>query len=149
MWKMGGFFSGDIDLHNVAGGDWDEWRVGSPLSYVTTAGDRLVVRPGATTDGASVPRLFWRLIPPFAGRHLAAAIVHDQLYATRGALGRFSREACDGIFREALRAAGVSRVQAWAMWAAVRAGGWAPWGRRSDAEAAKQMQFLEVWRAGA
>ena len=32
---------------------------------------------GMITDGASVPRMFWRLIPPFRSHYLAAAMIHD------------------------------------------------------------------------
>jgi hypothetical protein len=40
---------------------------------------RIILKDGTLTDGASVPRLFWSLIPPY-GRHFISAIFHDELY---------------------------------------------------------------------
>ena len=45
----------------------------------------VVVPAGFATDFASVPRAFWRLLPPF-GEYMLAAVVHDYLYAV-GARG--------------------------------------------------------------
>jgi len=42
-------------------------------------GFTLTIPKGFLTDGASVPRLFWNLIPPW-GDYGPAAIVHDYLY---------------------------------------------------------------------
>jgi hypothetical protein len=141
-----GYFVGFIDLHNTPGGEADQWEVGSPLSYITTAGHRITVLPGARTDGASVPRIFWRLAPPFAGRYIAAALIHDQLYKTRGAMGLFDRAECDGVFHEAMRAAGVNPLLAGLMYAAVRIGG----GRFEDkdpAQAKTEMKYIDAERS--
>lgn len=40
---------------------------------------KIALPAGTLTDGASVPRFLWSLIPP-TGRHFAAAILHDDLY---------------------------------------------------------------------
>lgn len=34
---------------------------------------------GYTTDGASVPRIFWRLYPPYKPEWLTACVIHDYL----------------------------------------------------------------------
>lgn len=84
---------------------------------------------GFVSDGASVPRFLWALIPP-DGLHRAAALAHDWLYATHGAQ-RFTRAEADAFFRLLLVAAGVSRAKAALMWLAVRAFGWLAWSRSS------------------
>lgn len=39
------------------------------------------VPAGFITDGASVPRAFWRIAPPMTGPHAEAAVLHDFLYS--------------------------------------------------------------------
>ena len=39
----------------------------------------IVIPKGFITDGATVPRWFWIVVPPFKPRHLPAVIVHDYL----------------------------------------------------------------------
>jgi len=70
-----------------------------------------------TTDFASIPRFFWRLIPPSTG--IEAAVIHDYLYRERV----FARHVCDAIFRDALKTCGVGPSTRWLMWAAVRMAG--------------------------
>ncbi len=42
-------------------------------------GTNIIVPKGFRTDLASVPRIFWTILPPF-GRYSQAAVVHDYLY---------------------------------------------------------------------
>lgn len=61
---------------------------------------------GFLTDGASVPRIFWGLIPPW-GKYGAAAIVHDYLcefleITCNGQAVHVSRKMADQIFCEAM-----------------------------------------------
>jgi hypothetical protein len=53
----------------------------------------ITVPCGTITDGASVPRIFWSLLPPI-GRYFRAAVVHDYLYHTK----QFDRKTSDLIF---------------------------------------------------
>jgi len=39
----------------------------------------ITVPKGFITDGATVPRWFWIVVPPFKPRHLPAVIIHDYL----------------------------------------------------------------------
>lgn len=80
------------------------------------------VPEGFVTDFASVPRLFWRLIPPW-GEYSPAAIVHDFLY--RNGIG--SRARADWVFLSVMKAIGISGWQRWLMWAAVRLFGAFAW----------------------
>lgn len=87
----------------------------------------LVIRvpSGFCTDLASIPRMFWSILPPH-GLYSKAAIVHDYLYVT----GHASRLVADAVFYEAMRALGVGWFRANIMFMAVRIGGRKPWNKR-------------------
>ena len=96
-------------------------------SYVLTApfevavlGRTFVVPAGTRTDLATVPRLFWTVIPP-TGAYEAAAVLHDWLVTKGIELGLVTSREADRIFREMMRVAGVGVPLRWCMWAAVRA----------------------------
>lgn len=103
-----------------------EWTLETPLWYVTHSGEDIIVSPGFGTDLASIPRLFHSIVP-VNGKHRAAAIVHDWLYVQQDR----TRADADRIFLEAMDDLGVRWSQRWAMYAAVRVGGWMPWNRRA------------------
>jgi hypothetical protein len=101
--------------------DGRNWKLVEPFVY----GD-WYVPAGFVTDFASVPRFFWRLLPPAGNGQRAAygyaAVVHDWLYRRKH---RFmSRRTCDRVFLELMRQAGVARWRRWTMYAAVRCFGW-------------------------
>ncbi len=82
------------------------------------------VPAGFLTDGATVPRPFWWLVPPF-GEHGQAAVLHDILCETATMFENeipysVSRKEADKIFREALKASGVGWFKRNLMYAAVR-----------------------------
>lgn len=80
-----------------------------------------VIMPvGWITDGASIPRAFWRLVGhPFEGYFVRPAGIHD----VRCELRVGSWRATHDELREHLIAEGVERWRADAMWAAVMVGG--------------------------
>jgi len=82
----------------------------------------IVVPAGFETDFASVPRIFWRVIPPW-GRYARAAIVHDYLYASH----IVGRKEADKIFLALMRALGVPWRTRTTMYWAVRLGGGRAW----------------------
>lgn len=92
------------------------WIVREPLVYQGDV-DRFEVPVGFRTDFASVPRPFVWLIPRY-GVYTRAAILHDYLSRSN----EVSRADADGLFRRALREAGVSVPRRYLMWAAVRFG---------------------------
>ena len=76
-----------------------------PLTFeyrVNGGGLTIKVPKGFETDFASIPRIFWPILPPF-GRYTKAAIIHDYLYGLEGC----SRWLADAIFREAMCQLGV------------------------------------------
>ena len=109
----------------------------------------IVIPKGFQTDLASVPRIFWVILPPF-GAYEAAAVLHDYLCTLLKQWHRWmqdkdsetpevppvsSRDA-DGLFRRVMRESKVGFCTRWAMWAGVRWGalfsahrrsGWLSW----------------------
>jgi len=79
------------------------------------SGDVITVPAGYRTDFASVPRIFWRIIPP-VGRYGKAAVVHDWLYDTESR----PRKEADKIFLEAMEVLEVPKWKRKAMYYAVR-----------------------------
>lgn len=96
-----------------------------PTEYVG-ADDVIVIPSDFVTDLASVPRLFWALLPP-SGAYEKAAVLHDAL--CEALAGRqlmpvpaVSARDVDGLFRRVMRESGVGPVTRWVMWCGVRWG---------------------------
>lgn len=102
----------DPDASKALGAD--HWRVREGFRFYIgsrDSGDWVNVPAGYLTDGASVPRLFWSLIPPW-GIYGQAAVVHDivceYLSITKdGTPFRVSRKVCDDILLQAMEVIGV------------------------------------------
>lgn len=98
-------------------------RIHEAFQYQSDLLQRSIVIPaGFVTDGASVPRLFWNIIPPW-GQYGRAAVVHDYLYRWQ----RTTREDADDTLLEAMW---VCRCRVWqqmAIWIAVRLFGDVAW----------------------
>lgn len=90
------------------------------FTYTLTPGKypvrSITVPAGYHTDLASIPRAFWRVLPPF-GQYSEAAIVHDYLCDTRPPWCDYKTAA--SIFGDAMRDLGVKpwkiRVMVWAV----------------------------------
>lgn len=99
-----------------------------PLVYLTKVGapegkiNKITVPAGFKTDLASIPRFFWRVLPP-VGRYDKAAVVHDYLYQFNGV----TRKQADDVLLEGMRVLGVPGWQCNVIYAGVRVGGWKPW----------------------
>ena len=90
--------------------------------YIDKLGGNLEVSIpiGFRTDFASVPRFFWRVIPPI-GLYGKAAVVHDYLcenkhawqVSEQGSWSYYavSRKEADKIFRDAMAVLGVGKVK--------------------------------------
>ena len=103
-------------------------RLFPSFSYVDPLGVRWKVPKGTKTDGASVPRWAWSVFPPFAGKHLKAAVVHDYYCQVKNK----PWAAVHRVFYDALKTAGVDWLSAKTMYAAVYRFGpkWLPGGAR-------------------
>ena len=109
-----------VDLEALA--DGDHWKTLDAISYTCDSGEIICVPPGFVTDLASVPRIFWNILPPF-GKYDGAAIIHDYLYALQDR----PRKNCDLILLEAMKTEGVSWITRETIYWGVRIGGWTAW----------------------
>ena len=89
----------------------------------------LRIPAGFVSDGASVPRMFWRLLsPPIDPVTLAPSIAHDWLYIHGSGLG-FTRKECDRWYDFALQANGYPLWKCELTYAGIRLGGWSHWNK--------------------
>jgi len=95
------------------------WRTADHFFYVTRQGVTLMIPKGTRTDGASIPRFFWRVIgDPMNTDYVEAVVLHDFLW--REAIqGRTTFRPANRLFREALAELGVTPWRRRLMWAAV------------------------------
>lgn len=103
-----------------------EWRVHEPFAFYLSNdnSDVIEVPAGFVTDLATIPRIFWSLMPP-DGKYAKAAIIHDYLYDN--AL-RTKKEA-DLIFLDGMTVLGVARWKRTIMYYAVRLFGQGMYGK--------------------
>lgn len=105
-----------------------KWRLIEPFEfYIDEPAGRIYykVPVGFITDFASVPRIFWSILPPW-GRYGKAAVLHDFLYKTKSV----SREKADRIFLEAMKVLKVPAWKRYIMYWAVRLFGWIRWKKK-------------------
>lgn len=105
------------------------WRVYEPFAFYLS--DIISVPAGFITDLATVPRIFWILLPP-DGKYAKAAIIHDYMYDN--AL-RTKKEA-DLIFLDGMTVLGVPRWKRTIMYYAVRLFGRGMYNRKTPANKA-------------
>ena len=103
-----------------------EYQLEEPLVYSSDACGLIVVPAGTVTDFASIPRLFWRILPPW-DIHRRAAIVHDYLYTIQ----THPKATADKVFLEAMEAIGVPAWKREAMYIAVDFFGFSAWRKHS------------------
>lgn len=84
----------------------------------------ICVPAGFLSNGATIPRFLWWLIPRW-GKYSQAAILHDYLYINK----LFNIEVCDDILFEALVDLGVVEWKRVLMYYSVRLFGWLYWHR--------------------
>jgi hypothetical protein len=87
----------------------------------------VVVPEGYLSDGASVPRILWRLLsPPIDPITLTPSIVHDWLYDHGSALG-LTRIEADEWYADALYSNGYAAWRTMLTYVGVRLGGGSRW----------------------
>ena len=118
-------FTTPLKLEFVGG---NRWRLTEPFEYHVgskESEDAVLVPAGFETDFASIPQIFWNILPP-TGDYGKAAVIHDYLYATQGLDGKYTRKRCDQILLEGMVVLGVGGLARWIIYNAVRwFGGWA------------------------
>jgi hypothetical protein len=121
-------FTGPVSLTQVGGANWRLWRLNEPLRYEVERGDcctLIEVPAGFVTDGPTIPRPLWPVLPVF-GPYLRCGILHDYL-CYRLAKGEphpdaANRLAADRLFLEALGAVHANCLARLALYAGVRIG---------------------------
>lgn len=96
------------------------YRLYEPFSYYTDLLPLVTVidvPSGYRTDFASIPRLFWRVLPP-AGKYGKAAVIHDWLCDVDPKICDHLRAA--DVFNEAMSVLGVGRFKRFIMVQAVK-----------------------------
>lgn len=98
------------------------YRVARRFRYHSALIGRIIEVPADAdyrTDFASVPRLFWRILPPH-GPYAKSAVIHDWLCDQRGRTG-INSKTTHKIFREAMI---VDHVPSWKVATMYRAVRW-------------------------
>lgn len=121
------FLTAELDLAYI---DGVKWRLITELLWASFDGQRRVRVPaGFVTDFASVPKVFWNVLPP-TGSYGKAAVLHDYMYQT----GQWtpegpscSRSDADSVLRAAMDDLGVGWWTKWTIYSAVRVGGGSIW----------------------
>lgn len=106
--------------------DGKRWVVRRAFRYYVgeeNSAQVITVPAGFITDFASIPRLFWRILPKW-GKYGNAAVVHDFLYWDQT---KFDRKHSDVIFLEAMNVLKVPKRTARMMYRAVRMFGGKSW----------------------
>ena len=119
----------------------DKWVVDDNYSAVIHTGQTVSIRKGMETDGASIPRICWRVIGhPFMLPILPCALVHDALYA--GEL--LARNECDWAFLCLMQSAGIGWFKRNTVYSAVRAGGAFVWGKHTVKSICDARKFCKI-----
>jgi hypothetical protein len=79
-------------------------------------GESITIPAGFEFDGASIPRIFWRVEAPIDGRYITAFCVHDWCYSSHCV----GRKKADTILYSLLREAGMGWIKARTIYRAVR-----------------------------
>ncbi len=90
--------------------DGRRWRLVKGFSYYLDEENKvkITVPESFVTDFASVPRVFWIIMPPH-GKYTKASVIHDYLYHT----GLFSRTESDKIFYDAMIVLNANKIKAY------------------------------------
>lgn len=97
-------------------------------------GKRLYVPKGFESDGASVPRIFWRLVfPPGDSTALRAAFLHDYIY--RNHPEGWTKEDADQMFYDVLLRDGMPKWRAYIAYTGVKLFGGFSWRKMGGAAA--------------
>ena len=111
---------------------------------VNYGGKKFLIPRGFESDGASVPRIFWRIVFPNSDSHATTAgICHDYIYRLQP--DGWTRKEADRMFLALLVEFGANRWAANRAYEAVRLFGgiaWAENRRRGEAEKRVMSQIL-------
>jgi hypothetical protein len=93
---------------------------------------------GFVTDFASIPRIFWSILPP-DGKYTYPAILHDYLYWTQTT----SRDVADNILKFGMEDFSVGTATSMAIYNAVRAFGGSAWNGNAKLKSLGEKRVLK------
>jgi hypothetical protein len=99
---------------------------------------RVDVPPGFVTDFASIPAIFWSVLPP-DGEYAYAAVIHDYLYWTQ----KTGRAEADDILKFAMQDLKVNGFTIGVVYGAVRAAGGFAWDDNAKLKASGEKRILK------
>ena len=121
--------------------DGKHWELIEPFEYHVgskESNEIITVPKGYVTNFASIPQIFWNILPP-VGTYGKAAVIHDWLYQNNGKIvlmtksgnywlvKQYTRKQCDDIFLEAMVVLKTGRLARWMIYSHVRWWGWIVW----------------------
>lgn len=127
-----------ISIPLIPFADWDYYALTDDLTYDSSDGNMHIVVPkGFVTNLASVPRLFWAVLPP-TGRYALPAVIHDYLYWFQP----YPKSAADGVLRDAMQQQQVAENKAEIIYQAVHWFGKPAWDRDGALRAGGEQRIL-------
>lgn len=119
---------GNLVLSALSNGNY---LIVKPYCVQLKNGDLIHIDSGYQTNGADIPRLFWRLYPPYSPLYMPAVVIHD--YLCDKAIDEYANKAdlqdkflyADNAFREILERLGISKSKITVFYNAVRL--WHKW----------------------
>jgi Protein of unknown function (DUF1353) len=122
--------------------DWDYYYTkDGPIRWSPNQGQShqaVTVPPGFISDLASVPRVFWSILPK-QGRYAYAAMVHDYLYWVQIR----SKDESDTIFKIAMEDLEVGPTVTETLYRAVSLAGGSAWSQNAKLKASGERRFLK------
>lgn len=113
---------------------------------------------GRKTDLASIPRIFWSILPRDDRDYLESAILHDEFYKKGGEVKvtevktgksvflKVSRLQADILFREGAKVLGSPAWKAFSIFYAVRIGGSSSWNKSTNKKTSKSVEKFATSR---
>ena len=96
--------------------------------HIVLCGRCVTIPKGFLTDGASIPRILWRVCGhPMSTKRISVAVVHDAIYS--GELKGYTRKEADTIYRDALIEQGWPKWKAYLEYFTLRACGASHWSK--------------------
>ena len=97
-----------------------------PYKVKLNNGDIILIHRGYETNGADIPRLFWRLYPPYSPEYMPAVVIHDYLCDRAVETAKDKKELqalflyADNAFREILEKLNIKQSKVKTFYNAVR-----------------------------
>lgn len=109
-----------VEMHD----DGKNWTLLEEFEYYRENDKNSIIKvpKGFVTDFASVPRIFWNIIPPTGTKRNPvgkSAVLHDHAYDKSCPIN-FTRKEADDLFLEAMKAVGVSKIVRYTLYYCVR-----------------------------